>query len=190
VIHGQVPATSGIDIDNAATVTLQNTTNYLIDADILTVPTGFTFASTSDLVVGQEVMVRGNTINVTPVTNQPSTIAISTNELILRQSQWTADVALANVGTDEFTVNTLPTLFTSLTPTPIQNLFVETETQTLFVNFPTTEISSGTPLTLKGLIFSNTTNTVNSPTDVPSIVQGAPNFQPAIARHRNRLRAN
>ncbi len=188
VIHGQVPATNGIDIDNAATVTLQNTTNYLIDADILTVPSGFTFGSTSDLVIGQEVLVLGNTINVTPAVNLPSTIAISTDELILRQSQWTAEVGLANVGTNEFIVDGLPTLFTSITPTPTDELFVEAETQTNFVNFTTNEISSGTPLTLKGLIFSNITNQASSPTDVPSIVQGAPNLQLATAGGRSTAR--
>jgi hypothetical protein len=187
VIHGQVPSTNGIDTDNFATVSLQNSTSYLIDPDVLAIPSGFTFASTADLVIGQEVLVRGNTIDVTPVTNQPSTIAVSTNELILRQSQWTGEVGIANVGTDEFTITDLPTLFTSLTPNPVTNLFAITSAQTAFVNFPSGVVGSGTWLTAKGLIFSNTTNSVNAPSDVLSIVQGAPNLQIATTPRQRSL---
>ncbi len=182
VIHGQASATSGIDSGNAATVSLQNPTTYLIDADNLTVPSGFTFASTSDLVVGQEILVRGNTITVTPVNNEPSTIAISTNQLILRQSQWTASVGLANNGTGAFTLNPLPNLFMDVTPTEISSLYVVTSAETNFVDTSLTGLVAGTPVTAKGLIFSNLSNPVGSPSDVASTIQGAPNFQPAIAR--------
>ncbi|MGA8267064.1 MAG: hypothetical protein WB787_04830 [Candidatus Acidiferrales bacterium] len=183
VIHGQAPATSGIATNNVATVSLQNLTTYLIDADDLTIPSGYTFASTSDFVVGQEVLVRGNTVNLTPVTNQPSIIAISTNQVVLRQSQWTANVGLANnSGTDAFTLTSLPNLFTDVSPTAITNLYVVTSAQTVFVNSSLTGVTPGTPLTAKGLIFSNIVNPVSSPSDVASIIQGAPNFQPATTR--------
>jgi hypothetical protein len=190
IVHGQVPATAGIETDNLATVTLQNSTAYLIDADDLTIPSGFTFASTADLVVGQEVLVRGDTINVTAVNNSPDTIAISTGQLILRQSQWTASVGLSTAGSGKFTVTSLPSLFTSLAPNPINNLFVITSTQTSFVNVSATTLTAGTPATVKGLIFSNTNNSVSSPSDVSSIVQGAPNFAPQAVERRmlSRLR--
>ena len=176
VVHGQAPATAGVSIDNFATVSLQTPTTYLIDADDLTIPAGYAFASTADLVVGQEVLVRGNTIQATPVNNAPDTIAISTNQLILRQSQWTANVGLPDAGTGAFSLTSLPNLFTSLTPTAINNLFVSTPSQTQFVFTSSTTLTAGTSATVKGLIFSNTSNTVGSPSDVASIVQGAPNL--------------
>jgi hypothetical protein len=185
VIHGQAPATSGIDSDNMAIVSLQNPTTYLIDADDLPIPSGYTFASTSDLVAGQEVLVRANTITVTPVTNQPSIITISTHQLILRQSQWTANVGLATTsGTGAFTLTSLPNLFTDLAPNAITNFYVVTSAETVFVNSTLTTLTPGTSESVKGLIFSNIVNPVSSPSDVVSIVQGAPNFQPAIARRR------
>jgi hypothetical protein len=178
IVHGQVPATTGIATNNLATVSLQNPTVYLADADDLTIPSGFTFASTADLVVGQEVLVRGDSIQATAVNNAPDTIAISTGQLILRQSQWTATVGLSNAGSGKFTVTSLPSLFTSLTLNPFNNLLVVTSAQTSFVNISATTLTTGTPATLKGLIFSNTNNTVSSPSDVSSIVQGAPRFPP------------
>jgi hypothetical protein len=185
VIHGQAPATSGIDSDNVAIVSLQNPTTYLIDEDDLPIPSGYMFASTADLVVGQEVLVRANTINVTPVTNQPSAIAISTDQLILRQSQWTANVGLATTsGTGAFTLTSLPNLFTDITPNAITNFYVVTSPETVFVNSTLTTLTPGTPETVKGVIFGNIVNPVSSPSDVVSIVQGAPNFQPASARRR------
>ena len=189
VIHGQAPATTGIEEDNVATVSLQKTTTYLIDADVLTIPSGFTFASTTDLVVGQEILVRGNSIDVTPKTNLPSVIAISTNQVILRQSQWTGTVGIANSGVDAFTLTSLPDLFTNETPTAITNLYAITSTPTDFVNTNLTNLTAGTPVTLKGLIFSNTVNPVTSPSDVASIVQGAPNF-PSVAAHQSRAKAH
>jgi hypothetical protein len=190
VIHGQAPATSGVFPNNVAIVSLQNPTTYLIDADDLPIPSGYTFASTADLVVGQEVLVRANTITVTPVTNQPSVVAISTNQLILRQSQWTANVGLATTsGTGAFTLTSLPNLFTDITPNAITNFYVVTSAETVFVNSTLTTLTPGTPETVKGLIFSNIVNPVSSPSDVVSIVQGAPNFQPAITqRKRSRMR--
>ena len=185
VIHGQAPATNGIFANNVATVSLQNPTTYSIDADDLPIPSGYTFASTSDLVVGQEVLVRGNTISVTPVTNQPDIITISTDQLILRQSEWTANVGLATTsGTGAFTLTSLPNLFTDISPTAITNFYVVTSAETVFVNSTLTTLTPGTAESVKGLIFNNIVNPVSSPSDVVSIVQGAPNFQPAIARRR------
>lgn len=177
IIHGQTPATNGITTDNVATVALESSTKYVIDPDDLTVPSGFTFASTADLVVGQEVLVRGNTIDVTPMTNKPSKIAITTNQLVLRQSQWTASVGLPNTGTGAFSLTSLPSLFSNLSPNPISNLYVESSTPTAFVNVSPTGLTAGTPVTIKGLIFSNTSNAVEAPSDVASIVEGAPNFE-------------
>ncbi|MFZ0736491.1 MAG: hypothetical protein WA002_08640 [Candidatus Acidiferrales bacterium] len=188
VIHGQAPATTGVAIDNLATVSLQNLTTYAVDADVLTIPSGFTFASTADLVVGQEVLVLGNTITVTPVSGEPNQIAISTDQLILRQSQWTANVGLIDEGNSAFSLTSLPDLFTSLAPTPINSLYMTTSAVTEFNFSNLTSLSAGTSLSVKGLVFNNTSNEAASPSDVASIVTGAPDLtQPAGAAGRGAM---
>jgi hypothetical protein len=175
VIHGESPDTNGIDIGNLAKVTLEAQTNYLVDSDGLTVPSAYTFGAASDLVVGQEVLVRGNSVQVTAGSN--SSIAISTNQLILRQSQWTATVRLVNQAGAVFTLDSLPDLFTTLVPTSISNLYATPSSQTQFYFIGPTSLGSGVPVTVKGVVFNNRDNAVGSPSVIASVVVGAPNQQ-------------
>ena len=52
-----------------ATVRIQPTAMLLVDEDVLGLASGFTFASAADLVVGQEVLVRADTIQTHRVAN-------------------------------------------------------------------------------------------------------------------------
>ena len=176
VIDGQRPTTSGVDAGNIATVTIENLATYAIDADGLTIPTGLTFASAADLVVGQEVLVQGDTIQVTTQSQGPNTIAISTTQIVLRQSQWTAAVGTIDIGNQVFTLTTLPSLFTFQSPTSIQTLRIDSSAQTQFSNLNQDSISgltAGTQVSVKGLFF-NTVTQLGAPSIVASEVVGPP----------------
>lgn len=174
VIHGVAPATTGIDTGDVVKVTLGSPTNYAIDADGLTVPSGYTFAADSDLVVGQEVLVRGNSVQV--VSGSDPSISISTNQLTLRQAQWTATVGVAKQQGTVFTLASLPNLFTTLAPTPIKSLYVATSSQTNFYFTGPSSLAAGLPISVKGLVFNNRNNDVGAPTVIASTVAGAPNL--------------
>lgn len=174
VVHGVAPATNGLDTADVVKVTLESPTNYAIDADGLTVPSGYTFDADSDLVVGQEVLVRGNSVQV--VSGSDPSISISTNQLTLRQAQWTATVGVANQQGSVFTLASLPNLFTALAPTPINSLYVATSSQTNFYFTGPSSLAAGLPITVKGLVFNNRNNDVGAPTVIASTVAGAPNL--------------
>ena len=171
-----------------ATVTIENDATYAIDADGLTIPGGLTFASASGLVVGQEVLVQGNTVQVTTESSGPNTIAISTSQIVLRQSQWTATVGTINSGNGSFTLVTLPSLFTYLSPTSIQSFDVDTTAQTQFSSLNEDSISglsAGTQVSVKGLVF-NTVISLGAPSIVASEVVGPTTQQQTDARRVRR----
>lgn len=188
VIDGQQPTTSGVSISNVATVTIENLATYAIDADGLTIPSGLTFASSADLVVGQEVLVQGDTVQVTTHSSGPNTIAISTSQVVLRQSQWTATVGTINAGSATFTLTTLPSLFTYLSPTAITSFEIDTSTQTTFSSLNVDSISGlsgGTQVSVKGLFF-NTVAALGAPSIVASEVVGpSTQQQSSVMRARN-----
>jgi hypothetical protein len=186
VIDGQDPTTSGVSVGSVATVTIENLATYAIDSDGLTIPSGLTFASAADLVVGQEVLVQGNTVTVTTPSSGPNTIAISTSQIVLRQSQWTAAVGVINAGNGSFTLTTLPSLFTFLSPTSIQSFDVDTTAQTQFSSLNEDSISglsAGTQVSVKGLFF-NTVGTLGAPSIVASEVVGTTLQQTDVMRAR------
>ena len=114
-----------------ATVTIQPTAMLLVDEDVLGLASGFTFASAADLVVGQEVLVRADTILLTPSPNHN----FQSTQIVLRQSEWTANVGVINAGNASFTLGSLPSLFTTAAPTNISSLNVNTSASTQFLNF-------------------------------------------------------
>lgn len=173
VVHGETPDTSGLSIGNLAKVTLETQTAYVVDSDGLTIPSAYTFSAPSDLVVGQEVLVRGNSVQVSTGSN-PS-IAISTDQLILRQSQWTATIGLVNQGSAAFSLTSLPDLFTALTPASISSLYVTTSAQTQFDFIEPTALAAGVPVTVKGFLFNDRNNEVGSPSLIASVIVGPPN---------------
>jgi hypothetical protein len=167
VIHGSAPAAPGIDIGDQVTVTIEPTAKLLIDNDLLTLASGFTFATSADLVVGQEVLVRADTLATAPDT-------ISTTQIVLRQSEWTANVGAINVGNASFALGTLPSLFTTALPTNITSLNVNTFSVTQFLNLTPAGLgglAAQNPVSVKGLIF-NTITAIGQPSVVPTVVVG------------------
>ncbi|HTP45091.1 MAG TPA: hypothetical protein VMJ13_11020, partial [Candidatus Acidoferrum sp.] len=176
VVHGSAPAANGLPAGQPATVRIQPTAMLLVDEDVLGLASGFTFASAADLVVGQEVLVRADTILLTP-----SPIIIQSTQIVLRQSEWTANVGVINAGNASFALGSLPSLFTTAAPTNISSLNVDTSASTQFLNLTPAGIgglASQNPVSVKGLVF-NTITDIGSPSVVATVVVGRnPNALP------------
>jgi hypothetical protein len=166
VVHQAVPSNATMPVGGTAFVTIEDSTTlttFLIDNGGFTLPGGVSFASATDLVIGQEVLVR--------VGSSSSGLAISSSRLILRPAQITAAIFLVDTGNARFTVNTLPSLFSSATPSTITQIMVQTTSQTVFIN-PTvnqpglTGLAAGQPVSTGGFLF-------NTPSGTAPVTQAA-----------------
>lgn len=167
VVHGSAPTASKVDIGDQANVLIEPTAAFVVDADVASLASGFSFASVADLVVGQEVLVR-----VTSLNDSTSPVAISSAQILLRQSEWTANVGIINITNANFTLGSLPSLFTDAAPTNIQTLTVDTSATTQFVNITPAGVNglaTQVPVSVKGLVF-NTIATIGSPSVAATIV--------------------
>ncbi len=167
VIRGSAPTPDGINIGDQAVVTIQPTATFLIDNDVASLASGFSFASVADLVVGQEVLVRADSLQTGPDT-------ISTTQIVLRQSEWTANVGAINVGQGTFGLGSLPSLFTTALPTNISSLNVNTFASTQFLNLTPAGVgglAAQNPVSVKGLIF-NTIVAIGQPSVAATVVVG------------------
>jgi tellurite resistance-related uncharacterized protein len=122
---------------------------YAIDSGTFTIPSTFTFASTSDLQVGQEVHVvvqgsvttdSGGSGGSTPV--GPGEVTFSTNSITLEPSQIIGTVAAVDDNALSFTLATLPAFFVPPSATPGGAppwapvvITVQTTSATTFSNF-------------------------------------------------------
>jgi hypothetical protein len=176
IVHGSAPTAAGVAIGDPAAVTIQPTAKFFVDEDVLGLASGFTFASVADLVVGQEVLVRGDAVQTAS-----SPIAISSTQIVLRQSEWTGNIGVINVGNNSFALGSLPSLFITAAPANITTLNVDTSTSTQFLNLTPAGIgglASQNPVSVKGLVF-NTINSIGSPSVVATVVVGRnPNALP------------
>ncbi len=167
VIHGSIPAADGVIVGDQAVVTVQSTAKFLVDPELSGLASGFTFGNINDVVVGQEVLVRADALQTDPDT-------ISTTQIILRQSEWTADVGTINAGNASFTLGSLPSLFTNAAPVNITVLNVDTSASTQFLNLTPAGIgglASQNPVSVKGLVF-NTIGDLGEPSVVATVVVG------------------
>jgi len=158
----QQPQFQQVPFGAALTVQLAASTTFSIDMDNITVPAGFTFASFTDLVVGQTVEFQPQaplTISGTPPNIM---VTVGASNLQLEPSQFTATVSTVNAGATppNFTLNMLPPLFTGASITLLQ---VDAVTGTNFINIAGVgSLSSGQTVSVSGLVF----NTATQPTVV------------------------
>ena len=126
-------------------VTLQSGATFTVDSENLTIPSGLTFASSSDLMVGQEVQIH-------PLTVGQGTA--STDRVRLRFSHVSGTVsAFAN---PNFSLINLPTLFTGLNPS-ITSLSV-VGGQAVFSEMGSLSgLANGNQVSVSGLLFKGAT---------------------------------
>lgn len=151
----------------AVTVQLSSSTTFSIDSDDLTLPTGLSFATVQDLLVGQSVEFQPMlplTITGTPPNIQ---VTVGASSVQLEPSQITATVSAVNAGASppNFILGSLPGLFTGAGITQIQ---VDAVTGTVFDNVTGVgALSSGQTVSVSALLF----NTATQPTAVADEVR-------------------
>jgi len=152
VMHDIFPPANGIQVGNVVTVTIQGGAAFDVASDGLTVPSGLSFASSSDLMIGQEVQVS--------IASSPAVMEVTTDQITLRKSQ-----IAGTVTANGFTLGNLPALFTNSGITAIQGAVVP---ETTPVN---PNIFLFKTVGVRGLLF----NTTGSPTLVADTVSQRPN---------------
>jgi len=144
------------------TVQLSSSTMFSIDSDNLTLPSGLSFASVSDLVVGQTVAFQPMlplTIAGTPP-NITVTVGATSVELEPSQIRGAISAVNAQATPPNFVLGTLPMLYTSAGISQVQ---VDAVSGTNFQNVSGIgSLSSGQSVSVSGLVF----NTATQPTVV------------------------
>jgi hypothetical protein len=146
VIEDEEPTVGGVNVGNSVTISINIGTQFAIDADDLSnaIPSGVSFASVLDLLVGQEVKVRALVVS-----SAATGTTVSTDRVKLHTSQFTGTVV--SISDPNFVVNNLPSLFTANGTSQIQ---VQTSSGTEFEGVSgVSALATGNNLVLRGLLF-------------------------------------
>lgn len=178
VVHNVIPPVSGLAIGTPVTVTISNTAGYFVNNGAFILPAGLSFASTSDILVGQEVEARvatGSSI---------SNNAFTTDRLALEQTQIEAQVSQVfpqNQPFPYFVLKPLPPLFSQAPINAVSQLeIVDTSSNqpngTVYENVTPSNMGGLTVqqyVTVGGFLFN--TPTVGSPSLIAVTVRGEVN---------------
>jgi hypothetical protein len=182
------PNASALPFGGLASVTVPAMATYSVDSGNFTIPSGLSFASASDLLVGQQVQVEvvPGTLGNSAVSGPwaPPAVSFTTNSVELEPSQITGTVAAINANGSSFTLATFPNLFgpwsnansshSNWTPTQIT---IDTTSQTLFQNLTPDSfsgLSTNSMVSVQGWLFSTPTGATPS-TQVAQTVLGRGN---------------
>ena len=146
VIEDEEPAVPGVNVGNLVTISINTPAQFAVDSDDLSsaIPSGVSFASVNDLLVGQEVKVRALIVS-SPITGT----TVTTDRVKLHMSQFPGTVASVNA--PNFAVNNLPALFTSNGINQVQVL-VSSGTEFEGVSGGSS-LAIGNNVVLRGLLF-------------------------------------
>jgi Domain of unknown function (DUF5666) len=152
VVLDELRSVNNVSIGNPIVVTLSNP-EFQVKTDGLQVPStlrgSFEGATdTSQLFPGQTVQIR-----LTAPANPGPPVAVTTNRVQLRLTQFTAIVKVGSIVPPNFSVDALPALFTRPGITSIQ---VQTSSQTNFEGVSgVTALADGNTVSLRGLLFND-----------------------------------
>lgn len=149
VVEDEEPAVQGVSVGNSVTISINTPVQFAIDSDDLSsaIPSGVSFASPNDLLVGQEVKVRALVVS-SPLTGT----TVTTDRVKLHMSQFPGTVASVNA--PNFAVNNLPSLFTSNGINQVQ-VVVSAGTEFEGVSGGSS-LTTGNHVVLRGLLFKTT----------------------------------
>ena len=166
VVFKEEPAVNGISEGSPVVITINPNATFQVGAAEMGEnggfsSLGFSFSSSADLLVGQDVQIRPGM-----VTSTGGVITVTTDLVRLWPSQITGQVGSINSGTGSFTLTNLSPLFTGAAP-PVTTITVQMLTGMDFENFPNqTSLAVGNTVSVKGLLF----NTPGAPTLVTRTV--------------------
>jgi hypothetical protein len=152
VVLDELRSVNNVSVGNPTLVTLSNP-GFQVKADGLLVPSalqgGFEGATdTSQLLPGQTVQIR-----LTGPANPGPPVAVTTNRVRLRMTQFTANVKAGSIVPPNFSVDTLPALFTNA---GISSIHVQTSSKTDFEGVSgVAALVNSNAVSLRGLLFKN-----------------------------------
>jgi hypothetical protein len=152
VVLDELRSVNNVNIGNPIVVTLSNP-QFQVNADGLPVPStlqgGFEGATdTTQLLPGQTVQIR-----LTGPANPGPPVAVTTDRVRLRMTQFTANVKAGSIVPPNFSVVTLLALFTNA---GISSIHVQTSSDTDFEGVSgLTALADGNTVSLRGLLFKN-----------------------------------
>src|SRR5574340_565630 len=101
VVKEEVPDVPGVSVGDPVTVTIQTGASFAADGGDFTIPSGLSFASSADLMIGQAVQIHPVSV---------SSGAVTTDAVRLRLSRVRGRVA--SISAPNFLMDNLPDLFT------------------------------------------------------------------------------
>jgi hypothetical protein len=149
LLHQVIPGATSAAGGNVVTIAPASSALFAVPFTGYPVVNGASFAGTSDLVAGQEVLLQLGTGSTT--TNYNST------RIYLEPSQTIGTVQSVNAGADSFILNGLTGLWTASKPT-INQITCQTGSQTTYENLSSASLgalSPGTAIAVKGLVFNS-----------------------------------
>ncbi|HTS59258.1 MAG TPA: DUF5666 domain-containing protein [Terriglobales bacterium] len=167
-----------------ASVSVSPTATFSVDANNVTIPSGLSFSSASDLLVGQQVSVDvvAGSVGKSAINRwAPHSVSFTTDTIELEPSQITGSIAAINTSASSFTITTFPNFFASWSQgnwpswTPM-TITVETTSQTTYQGFGTDSFSglmTNSMVSVRGWLFSTPSGATPS-TQVAEIVLGRP----------------
>jgi Domain of unknown function (DUF5666) len=167
VVFKEEPAVNGISEGAPVVVTIAPSATFQIGMEEMGEDGGFSmfgfsFASSADLMVGQDVQVRPGIPS-----SANGVVAITTDLVRLWPSQITGQVASINSNNGSFTLSGLSPLFTGATPA-VNTITVMTLSNMDFEDFPNQgQLAVGKTVSVKGLLF----NTPTTPTLVTRTIE-------------------
>lgn len=177
VVHNTIPPVSTLPPGSAVTVTIGGSASYVINNGSFVLPSGLSFASTSDILVGQEVEAR------VPSGASISGGAFTTDRLALEQTQLEAVVGSVDPTASPFPffiLNPLPPIFSSAPVNQATSLeVVDTSSNgpqgTVYQNFATDNMTGLIPggsqfVNVGGFLF-NTNGSLGMPSIIATVVR-------------------
>ncbi len=116
LLHWCPPDDGTLPFGGMASVIVPSTATFSVDSGNFTIPAGLSFASTSDLMVGQEVQVdvAAGSLSTPAISGRwsPPSVAFTTNSIELEPSQVTGTVTAIGSSGSSFTITTFPNFYT------------------------------------------------------------------------------
>jgi len=182
------PEAGQLPFGGVASVTVSATATFSVDSNNFTIPAGLSFASASDLLMGQEVqvdVVAGSLSNSASAGRwAPRSVAFTTDSVELEPSQLTGTITTINSSGSSFTITTFPNFFASWsnpnwpswTPTQIT---VQTTSQTTYQGLSTDSfsgLSTNNLVSVQGWLFSTPTGPTPSTLVAETVLGRAQRF--------------
>ena len=147
LLHQVIPGATSAANGSQVTITPTSGTLFAVPFTGYPVVSGASFAGTSDLVAGQEVLLQLGTGS--------SSTNYNSARVYLEPSQTIGTVASVNSGADSFILNGLTGLWTASKPT-VNQITCQSGAQTTYENLSSASLaglSPGTAIRVKGLVF-------------------------------------